>query len=379
MNNPHGLYIHIPFCSHACSYCDFHFSTQLKYLPEMCASIRKEMELRKEEWTGKEIISIYFGGGTPGLLPPRELEFFFETFNRCGGLQTAREITLEANPENITPENIRTWNELGINRISLGIQSLKNEDLRWMQRTHGKEQSLASVEILKTHFKGTLSIDLIFGTPHKKMSDLNDELTFVLKNDIKHLSCYQLTVEEKTLLKKETERKKITLPDEIETSEQFMHIHDFLTQSGYEHYEVSNYAVPGHEAVHNSLYWKGHSYSGFGPSAHSYDGLRLRKKNIPNNHEYMRRISKSVSWFEEEILNDRNYWNDFILTRLRTSEGLRLDEINQKFSNSHAEYVINTLKTLPSEWFRWKEASVCLSGKGMLFADYVTMKLFTGG
>jgi oxygen-independent coproporphyrinogen-3 oxidase len=376
MNKEHGIYIHIPFCSHACSYCDFHFSTQTHYVSEMCSAIRSELKLRTQEWLDKKIISIYFGGGTPGLLPFSELESFFKNFNDFGWLRTAKEITLEVNPENVTADSVRAWNGLGINRISLGLQSLKNEDLQWMRRSHTIAQSINSVEILKKHFKGGFSIDLIFGTPHKNLRDLEKELDFVLKNEINHISCYQLTVEDKTLLKKEVERKKIILPSEDIIAEQFIFIHDFLTSNGYEHYEISNYAKPGHRSVHNSNYWKGNSYSGFGPSAHSYDGHRKRKKNISNNHEYLRRISENEAWFEVEILNDRNYWNDYVLTRLRTSDGFKSDEVKNLFSSSHLEYIINKLKNMPSDWFCDYETNISLTGKGMLYADFVAERLF---
>lgn len=376
MNNIHGIYIHIPFCSHACSYCDFHFSTQTRYIPDMCAAIRKEMELRKEDWINKNIISIYFGGGTPGMLPTRELELFFKAFHDYGWLQTVKEITLEVNPENVKVPNIHLWNALGINRISLGIQSLKAEDLKWMLRTHSVEQSVTSVGLINEHFKGTMSIDLIFGTPFKTIPDLKKELEFVINLEINHLSCYQLTVEEKTLLKKDIERKKISLPSEDDFSEQYMFIHEFLTCRGFEHYEISNYAKPGYRAIHNSLYWKGYSYSGFGPSAHSFDGKNKRWKNISNNHEYMRRVIKNEPWFEVEILNEQNIWNEYILTRLRTSDGLNQEEMKILFSNKQMKHFIHKIKSMPEEWFQHDGCKISLSGIGMLYADYVAQKLF---
>ncbi|MCX8080695.1 MAG: radical SAM family heme chaperone HemW [Bacteroidia bacterium] len=376
MKKKHGLYIHIPFCSKACSYCDFHFSTNLRYMRQMCSAIRKEMEMRREEWADKELVSIYFGGGTPGLLPENELKEFFLLFEGLRLLDDVREITLEANPENISKENITLWNSLGINRVSLGIQSLYDSELEWMRRSHNSEQSIRALNLLQDYFKGTLTADIIFGTPFLNLEMLASELDILTAYPLQHLSAYQLTVEPKTLLQKEIQNQKIKISDEDTIAEQFLFIHDFLESKGYEHYEISNYAKPGYRAIHNSLYWQGESYSGFGPSAHSYDGIITRTKNIANNHEYMRLVVQEGKPAETELLDERQRFNDFVLTHIRTTDGIDLNEVEKKFTSDKKNHILKTIKDFPSDWFIIEESAVSLSVKGMLFSDFISEKIF---
>lgn len=342
----------------------------------MCLAIRLEISGRASEWQDKKIRSIYFGGGTPGLLPIQELNSFFLLFSKFGWTEQAKEITLEVNPENVRKDTIEAWNRLGISRISLGIQSMDDAELKWMRRTHNARRSAEALDLLTCNFKGTLSVDLIFGTPFLNPDKLEKQLNFLIQYHIPHISCYQLTVEHQTLLEKEISDKKMVLPPDEDTAEQFLFIHKYLTNNGYEHYEISNYALNGYRAIHNSLYWERHSYSGFGPSAHSFDGYRKRRKNIAVNHAYMRKLKTNEIYYEEEYLDDRSFFNDYILTRLRISEGINFVEMKKIFHEDKTELLQTRIKTLPENWFHVTSNSVALTPEGMLYADYILRHLF---
>lgn len=372
----HGLYIHYPFCRRACSYCDFHFSTQTEYRSKMVDAIVQELEFKKTIFEHQHTISIYFGGGTPGLMTEKDLEKFFDLFHTFNLLSHIREITLEVNPENVTKENIESWKNFGITRISLGIQSLNDAELAWMNRTHDAAMALRALELLSEERSFDVSCDLIFGTPYQTLQDLENFVTKILSFRVSHLSCYGLTIEEKTRLHHDIKKNLFQLPDEETFREHFIFLHTCLTAKGWEHYEISNYASPGKRSVHNSLYWSGNPYTGAGPSAHSYDGTNMRSVNIANNHVYMKNIFSGIIPETKEFLNKEEQWNDYVLISLRKSEGISIKETQEKFGDEIAEMLKKKIPCMPEEWFTFQTDSISLSPEGMLVYNYIARELF---
>ena len=322
-----GIYIHIPFCRQACHYCNFHFSTSLRYKNELLTALLKEINLRADlqksiypQSPAEPIETIYFGGGTPSLCTKEELKAMLEQFRQSYPVAEGAEITLEANPDDITETKLEEWLALGITRLSIGIQSFFEEDLRWMNRAHDARQASQSLEWATRYFQN-ISIDLIYGTPGLTNDRWKENVERALAFGIPHLSCYALTVEPQTPLDKMIrEHRSADVNPDIQ-SEQFMLLMDWLADAGYEHYEISNFARPGYRSRHNSSYWQGKHYTGFGPSAHSFDG-DSRWWNRANNTQYIRSINEGSIPLEREVLTPIQRINEFIMISLRTMEGI---------------------------------------------------------
>jgi oxygen-independent coproporphyrinogen III oxidase len=319
-----GIYIHIPFCRQACHYCNFHFSTSLRYKNEFLVALLKEMELfsAADRSTKTEPIeTIYFGGGTPSLLLTDEIQ----NINKHFQVEPDAEITLEANPDDITKEKLEGWKQGGVSRLSLGIQSFFEEDLQWMNRAHNAKQAADNLQLALTFFPN-ITIDLIYGTPDLTDEKWQQNVEKVIALNIPHLSCYALTVEPKTPLDKMIRLNQSPGVDTDKQSEQFLLLMQWLETAGYEHYEISNFAKPGHRSRHNSSYWQGKKYFGFGPSAHSFDG-KTRWWNVANNNLYIQSIQNNILPVEKEVLTTIQQMNEFIMISLRTLEGLDLDKL----------------------------------------------------
>ena len=370
-----GIYVHIPFCRKACHYCNFHFSTTLHRRGEMMDAMRREIELSAPQ--EKETVNtLYFGGGTPSLLAPEELAGLMAPIRRHFNISEQAEITLEANPDDIRPEKIRIWTSLGINRLSIGIQSFREQDLKWMNRAHDAQQARQCIDIARDGGIVNLSIDLIYGTPGLSNEAWLENMRIASTLDIPHLSCYALTVEPGTALDSMIRKQKSAAPVSDIQAEHFLMAMDRLGDAGYEHYEISNFALPGMRSRHNSAYWQGIPYIGIGPSAHAFDG-RDRRWNVANNAAYIRSLQEGRIPFEAETLTDTQRLNEYVMTSLRTIEGMDMDRIRRDWGNAAAERILRDAKPFKdSGKLNINEYSVVLTGEGKLFADGIAAELF---
>lgn len=371
-----GIYIHIPFCRKACIYCNFHFSTSLKSLDEMVEAICKEMLMRKEDSLAVAD-TLYFGGGTPGILPPDQLKKIIDQAFAVYNISPAAEISLEVNPDDISPASLEAWKAAGINRLSVGIQSFDEEELKWMNRTHGSERSIQALQEIGQAGFDNFSADLIFGSPLSGREKLKKNIDLLLQLGAPHISCYALTVEPKTRLNKMILSKTSPAPDQDEQADQFLYVMERLRNAGYEHYEISNFAQPGFRSRHNSSYWRGIPYLGFGPSAHSFDGLQTRSFNVSDNREYINIIQAGQLPSDSEWLSNEQQLNEMIMISLRTCEGLDLNAVKEKFGAGQQERILLIATShLNAGHVALKGDVMQLTEKGKLMADGIAADLF---
>lgn len=362
-----GIYIHIPFCRQACHYCNFHFATSLHYKNDFIAALLKEISFQKDYLDNQLVETIYFGGGTPSLLSVDELALIKAKINSTFNIQAGTEITLEANPDDITEEKLLEWKQAGINRLSIGIQSFFEEDLKWMNRVHNAQQAIDSLQLALKHFDN-ITIDLIYGTPELTNEKWKQNVDTAISLNIPHLSCYALTVEPKTPLDKMIKQHKSEDINPDKQSEQFLLLMQWLEEAGYEHYEISNFAKPGWRSRHNSSYWQGRKYLGLGPSAHSFNGAE-RQWNIANNNIYIESINNRKIPFEKEELTPTQKLNEYIMTSLRTMEGLKLDIAGKGLLEKSKKFIDSGLIKL-------QDNSLVLTKEGKLLADGIAAELF---
>jgi len=338
-----GIYIHIPFCKQACSYCDFHFSTKMTSKATMVAALSKELMLRKDAFLHQRIESVYFGGGTPSVLSTAEISALLAAVNTYYVLSHAAEITLEANPDDLTEDYLKALSKTGVNRLSIGIQSFNGPALKFMNRAHNTTQALEALRWVNKYFSN-YSLDLIYGLPAQTAFDSKakalweQDLEIALSFNPPHISAYALTVEPKTALEHQIKTGKLKALDEDMAASQNLYLKKKLKKAGYEHYEFSNFSKPSFHAVNNTAYWEGKSYLGIGPSAHSYDG-ECRSWNVANNPKYLRAIEEGKLPTTKEKLTDAARYNEFIMTGLRTAKGVSLDKIETLFGPSFLAYV----------------------------------------
>lgn len=321
-----GAYIHIPFCKQACIYCDFHFSTLEKDRGAMTMAIIKEAQLRKDFLPQQALKSIYFGGGTPSVVPIADIEKIIEALDNLYGIDASAEITLEANPDDLNEAYLTELSRSPVNRLSIGIQSFKEADLSFMNRAHSAKEAIGCLESLAKYGFDNYSIDLIYGLPNQSPEDWLWQMEHLKTFDIPHFSAYALTVESKTKLAYLQAKGAVELKDE-NAAKHFELLQDFAKKEGYEHYELSNFARPGKRAVHNGSYWEGTAYLGLGPSAHSYNG-KERSWNVANNALYLKALEQDGLALEKEILEEKDRFNEMLMTRLRLLEGISEREIN---------------------------------------------------
>jgi oxygen-independent coproporphyrinogen-3 oxidase len=370
-----GIYVHIPFCRKACHYCNFHFSTTLKRRAEMMEAMRREIALAAPS-DAAIVDTLYFGGGTPSLLEPEEISGLMGTIRRYFRIAEHAEVTLEANPDDIRPEKISLWTSLGINRLSIGIQSFREDDLTWMNRAHDAHQARQCIDIARAGGIVNLSIDLIYGTPGLSDEAWLENMRIAASLGIPHLSCYALTVEAGTALDTMIRQRKRTPPASEAQAEQFLMAMDRLGEAGYEHYEISNFALPGMRSRHNSAYWQGIPYIGIGPSAHSYDG-QDRRWNVANNAAYIRALQEGKIPFEAETLTDTQRLNEYVMTSLRTVEGMNMSRIREGWGEAAAARILrDAAPYLTSGKLQERKSSVILTREGKLFADGIAAELF---
>lgn len=332
-----GIYIHIPFCKQACHYCDFHFSTSLKKRDEMIEALVKELTMRTSE-IQEPIETIYFGGGTPSLLSIKEIEFILEEVYSNYNVITRPEITLEANPDDLSEEIIIAFSKTKINRLSIGVQSFFEEDLTLMNRAHNAKEANQCLSVATRYFDN-ITLDLIYGMPNmtneKWLANINKALSF----GVSHISSYALTVEPKTALEKLIQKGTIEAPKDDVASEHFKILMSTLEANGFVHYELSNFGKPNYFSKHNTSYWLGKHYIGIGPSAHSFNG-KERGWNVANNSQYIKEIKENKLPEERELLSKNDRFNEYVMTGLRTIFGVSLSKVERDFGFYYREYLL---------------------------------------
>ncbi len=370
-----GIYIHIPFCKKACNYCNFHFSTSTQNSDSFLSALEKEIELQKDYL--KDIIStIYIGGGTPSILPSAKIENILTKINQTFKVDTNAEITLEANPDDISKAKLQEWKTAGINRLSIGVQSFFEDDLKWMNRAHTATQAEDCIHLAQSEGFNNLTIDLIYGTPTLTDENWQQNVSKAIELGVNHLSCYALTVEPKTALEKMISQHKVASVDHENQAHHFELLMEWMKSAGFEHYEISNFAKAGFRSKHNSSYWQGKHYLGLGPSAHSYNGT-TRQWNVANNALYIQSIKKNIIPFEIEILTQEQQINEYIMTALRTVEGISLGKIKNEFGAEILEKVLSEAKQyISKEHLEKSDNFLKTTNSGKLLADGIAADLF---
>jgi len=370
-----GIYIHVPFCKQACHYCDFHFSTSLKNKAALIEALLHELEQRSDYLATKEIQTIYFGGGTPSLLETEEIEQVLTKIDSLFDVDQNAEITLEANPDDLTISKIKNLKAAGINRLSIGIQSFYDEDLSDMNRAHNASEAKVVVQNCIDQGFEHLSIDLIYGGTTLSDEHWMQNLRTAFASGINHLSAYSLTVEPKTALSSFIAKgKKPPLEDE-KSIRHFELLKSMAKEHGFEHYEISNLAKPGHYSTHNTNYWKGEPYLGVGPSAHSFDG-NSRQWNVRNNSQYINKIAEGFGYFEQETLSKSDQYNEYIMTALRTTWGVDFNRIQERFGAELLSYLEEQIRQITSTLIEDTVIGFKLSPSGMNVADTVISECF---
>ena len=369
-----GVYIHIPFCKKACNYCDFHFSTHLASKPALVKALLYEIDIRKDYLISKRLKSIYFGGGTPSLLSQDELMQIISRLANYFTWDKSTEITLEANPDDITTEHLKMWKTSGINRLSIGLQSFNDEELKWMKRVHTAKESENSVKMAQDSGFNNISIDLIYGSKFQNVKSWDTTLNKAVRLNTQHVSAYNLTIENKTELGLKLQRGKEPGVDEYLSELQFKLLRECLKENGFIQYEVSNFGRENYFAQHNSSYWKQEPYLGVGPSAHSYNHYS-RQWNVRNNALYIKGLELGQTYFETETLSTKNMFNEYVLTRLRTIWGCDTGEIAEKFGIVYAKHFKKKIEDY-SKFFLIENNVYRLNEEGLLKADGLASDFF---
>ena len=370
-----GIYIHIPFCKNKCTYCDFHFSTRYhSYEDRMLDAIVEELIQRKDYLKDQIVETIYFGGGTPSLINSVGINKIIQTIYSCFSVVDSPEITLESNPDDIDSSSVQSWVSVGINRLSIGIQSFDENVLKWMNRAHSVSQSFQAIEIAKREGISNITIDLMYGLPGLSLNDWEQQIDMALKLNIQHISAYCLTIEKNTVLDAWVKSKKVEISEDDDQALQFDLLQMKLSENGFIHYEISNFGQPNYFSKHNSNYWKGEFYLGVGPSAHSYDTIH-RSWNVSNNRKYIEGIFDNKRVFEYEKLSKSDVFNELLLIGLRTIWGVNLVNLNSVLSFS--DFFNKKIHDLESEDLVFIDDNhLRLTQKGKFFADKIAQDLF---
>ncbi len=376
-----GIYIHIPFCKQACHYCDFHFSTSLKKKSELVNALVKELQLRKDEFKNTTVETIYFGGGTPSLLTIDELRLLIDEVYKNYSVAENPEITLEANPDDLVSIRAQSktifeeYKSVGINRLSIGIQSFFEADLKLMNRAHNAEEAKNCLQEATKHFKN-ISIDLIYGIPGLTNENWIKNIETVLSFNIPHISSYALTVEPKTALDTFIKKGLVKNVDDDLAQQQFHILIEKLEASGFVHYELSNFGKPDYFSKNNSAYWQGKPYLGIGPSAHSFNGNE-RGWNVRNNSKYIKAIEQSILPIEIEILSITDKYNEYVMTGLRTLWGVSLEKVERDFGENYKIYLLEQAEKHFLEHLLYlDDGKLLVTKKGKFLSDGIASDLF---
>lgn len=372
-----GLYIHIPFCVKKCNYCNFHFSTQFNYKSQLIQAIGKELILRKNELI-TPIETIYFGGGTPSILNYKELEYLFTIIKEHYDMSETKEITFEANPDDLSVEYLQFLkNQTPVNRLSVGIQSFIDEDIKFMNRNHNADEAIQSIRSAQDIGFENITIDLIYGgqtTTHERwMYTLEKAISL----GIPHISSYALTVEPKTAFEAQIRKNKLPPIDEEKQATQFEMLRNKLIEHKYIQYEFSNFGKETFFSQHNTSYWKNKPYLGIGPSAHSYNGKDKRSWNVSHNIKYLKAIEKNILNYEEEVISEKDRFNEKIMLGLRTVWGINIDELEKEFSSSLMKHFYKELKKLEAtKKVRISNQIVTIHPESLFFTDGIIAQFF---
>ena len=370
------LYLHIPFCHQACHYCDFHFSTNVALKSDLVHAICQEIALQKEYLGSKNLKTIYFGGGTPSLLLADELEKILNTIHQNFSVENEAEITLEANPEDLTPSYLAAIKSLGVNRLSIGIQSFREENLRFLNRNHSSAQAITCISQAQDIGIDNISIDIIYGIPGNDLNDLALDIQKAVDTQVNHISAYSLTIEPKTVFGQQKKKGFFKELPESMQSQKFSFTRNLLAENGFEAYETSNFAKNEHYSKHNTSYWNQESYLGIGPSAHSFN-QNSRQWNVAKNGVYIKAINEGVIPAEIEILTEANKINEYIMTRLRTQWGIEWSKIEQTFAQLNTEIPLDLIKNWQkNDWAHVSKGHLILTETGALMADKLAADLF---
>ena len=370
-----GIYVHIPFCKKACHYCDFHFTTNMVNTKKMTDSICKEMETRKKEFSAN-YNSLYFGGGTPSVLAISEMKQIFDQISKHSNRSKQTEVTVEINPEDVTEKLLKGYRELGVNRLSIGVQSLNDKILNWMNRSHSKEKAIQSILLAKKMGFENISVDFIYGVPGYPNRDIKGELSSLLSTKPFHISCYHFTIEDKTYfghLKKKNKLKEIR---DAQSEEEFKIITHLLHNNRYIHYEISNFSFEGKSSKHNTNYWKKNNYLGFGPSAHSYR-YPYRSWNVSSNAQYIQQASTNSFHPQKEELSKIDHFNELIMLGLRTIEGVNLPEalklLNEK---NKSDFNFKMDRFLHDGLLKVNNDILVMNKEKWLLSEFISRELF---
>lgn len=370
-----GIYIHIPFCKQACSYCNFHFSTSLKYKTELLQQLEQEIIQRKAYLGDQTISTIYFGGGTPSLLSAAEINQLISTVHANYKLASTLEITLEANPDDLSKHYLQEIKQTPINRFSIGVQSFFEEDLKYMHRAHNASEALSCIKNAQDIGFENLTIDLIYGTPTTSHQNWQKNLAIAFELHVPHLSCYALTVEPKTALANHIKKGKKVPLDEDHAATQFEILLQAIKLHKYEQYEISNFCRDGHYAQHNTNYWTGVHYLGVGPAAHSFNG-NSRRWNIAHNKKYIDAVANQTIYWETEKLTPANQYNEYIMTALRTKWGVQIHKLQAWGTAIFDDFLKQAKIPIEQGWMTLQNNSYVLTPSGKLLADSITADFF---
>lgn len=371
-----GLYIHIPFCKKACHYCDFHFSTQLETRGQLIQSIITEFELQRNYLSGERIETVYFGGGTPSLLSDAEFDLIFNSIHKIFTVQQQAEITVEANPDDLTPEKLLSLKTFGVNRLSIGIQSLDDHILKFLNRSHDAAQAVESIKTARKAGFSNINMDLIYAIPGREIGLLQKDINQLLELEPEHISAYSLTIEEKTVFGNWAAKGRFIPETEGENARQFELVMDALEQAGLEQYEISNYARPGFQSQHNSSYWKQKKYLGIGPSAHSFNG-KQRQANVSNNAAYIKSLTIGKLSATVETLSREDQINEYIMTSLRTVWGCDVEYLKLTYDYDLLKNQVTYISGAAKSGLMVQSGNIlALTRAGKLLADKIASDLF---
>ena len=370
-----GIYIHIPYCKKKCIYCNFYFQISQKNKKELIKSIIKEMELRKNYLKNLSINTVYFGGGTPSVLEKEEIKKILNQIYKVFNINNDAEITMECNPEDINLSKLKFLKTIGFNRLSIGVQSFNNSDLKLLNRTHNSSQAINCIlQAKKIGFKN-ISIDLIYGLPNQSLKKWKLNMEELFKLDVSHFSAYQLTVEKNTFLNKLLNKGEVRLPKENTVLSQYRLLLKMSKKFGYINYEISNFGKANYFSEHNISYWRNNYYIGIGPSAHSYNGVE-RRWNVSSNSKYINNINDEKIFYKKEILSKNQKYNEYVFTSLRTIYGVDSDYIERRFGKKIKDHFIREIKKWEALKLNKINTKYFLNNEGRLHADTISSDLF---
>lgn len=370
-----GIYVHIPFCASKCFYCGFYSSVNIKTRKDYIEALKKEIEIRSNYLGTKESKTLYFGGGTPSIIDIEEMNEIIQHIKKYHSISKDAEITIEANPDDISEEKIKGWRSLGFNRISIGIQSFSNKILKEIGRTHTKEEALNAIYKAKNGGFDNICIDIIVGLPQQNTEDIENDLQIISELPISHISVYMLSIDEGSIFNIMNKRGRLILPKEEDVLKRYEYVCKQLVEYGFTRYEISNFAKNDMYSQHNISYWRGIPYLGLGPSAHSFDG-KSRQWNVSNTTKYITAIKNGLDFFEKEYLESKDVYNEYLMTRLRMKEGINLTDLKIQFPDRYLKFCNKITGYIESEDMEKVADNIGMTFKGWLISDYIYSDLF---